>query len=69
MLKDDSEAVMIDVTAHAHVYGRPAGAWAFEAIAAKVGGRDDVWLTTRGEIATHVCHALGLIEPGLRALE
>jgi hypothetical protein len=28
MRKDDSEAVMLDVTAHAHVYGRPAGAWA-----------------------------------------
>jgi hypothetical protein len=59
MFKDDSEAVMIDVTAHAHVYGRPAGAWAFEAIAAKAGGRDDVWLTTRSEIATHVRQVLG----------
>ncbi len=54
MLADDSEAVMIDVTAHAHVYGRPAGAWAFAAIAAKVGARDDIWLATRAEIAAHV---------------
>ena len=54
MLAEDSEAVMIDVTAHAHVYGRPAGAWAFGAIAAKVGARDDVWRATRGEIAAHV---------------
>ncbi|HKA81418.1 MAG TPA: polysaccharide deacetylase family protein [Xanthobacteraceae bacterium] len=59
MLADDSEAVMIDVTAHAHVYGRPAGAWAFAAIAAKVGARDDIWLATRGEIAAHVRDALG----------
>jgi hypothetical protein len=36
--KDDGEAVIFDVTARAHVYGRPAGAWAFEAIAAKAGG-------------------------------
>ena len=27
--KNKREAVMIDVTAHAHVYGRPNGAWAF----------------------------------------
>jgi NAD(P)H-hydrate repair Nnr-like enzyme with NAD(P)H-hydrate dehydratase domain len=47
-----------DVTAHAHVYGRPAGAWAFEAIAAKAGGCDDVWLATRGEIAAHVRQVL-----------
>ena len=58
MRKDTGEAVMLDVTAHAHVYGRPAGAWAFEAIAAKAGDHDDVWLATRGEIAAHVRQAL-----------
>ena len=56
--EDDGEAVTLDVTAHAHVYGRPTGAWAFEAIAAKVGSCDDVWLATRGEIATHVLQEL-----------
>ena len=59
MLERDDEAVMIDVTVHAHVYGRPAGAWAFEAIAAKVGAMDNVWLASRGEIATHVRQTLG----------
>ena len=59
MLAFEDEAVTIDVTAHAHVYGRPAGAWAFETIAAKVGARDDVWLATRGEIAAHVRQVLG----------
>jgi peptidoglycan/xylan/chitin deacetylase (PgdA/CDA1 family) len=59
MLAPEGEAVMLDVTAHAHVYGRPAGAWAFETIAAKVGRRDDVWLATRGEMAAHVSQALG----------
>jgi peptidoglycan/xylan/chitin deacetylase (PgdA/CDA1 family) len=54
MLTDDAEAVMLDVTAHAHVYGRPTGAWAFEAIAAKVGAMTDVWVATRAEIAAHV---------------
>jgi peptidoglycan/xylan/chitin deacetylase (PgdA/CDA1 family) len=59
MLRRDDEAVMIDVTAHAHVYGRPAGAWAFEAIAANVAKRDDIWLAARDEIAAHVRQALG----------
>jgi hypothetical protein len=53
-LADGDEAVMIDVTAHAHCYGRPAGAWAFEAIAGKVRARDDVWLVTRAEMAEYV---------------
>jgi len=58
MRKDEGEAVMLDVTAHAHVYGRPAGAWAFEAVAAKAGSYDDVWLATRGEIAAYVRQTL-----------
>jgi len=52
-----SEALSIDVTAHAHVYGRPAGAWAYESIARKVVGRGDVWVATRAEIARHVLRA------------
>ena len=54
MREDKGEAMMLDVTAHAHVYGRPAGAWVFEAIAAKAGSCDDVWFATRGEIAAHM---------------
>lgn len=53
-LSDRTEAIIIDVTAHAHVYGRPAGAWAFEAIATKAPARDDVWIATRGELAHYV---------------
>lgn len=53
------EAVMIDVTAHAHCYGRVAGAWAYEAIARKMAGRDDVWVATRAEMATHVLNIAG----------
>jgi peptidoglycan/xylan/chitin deacetylase (PgdA/CDA1 family) len=53
-LQDPHEAVLIDVTAHAHCYGRPAGAWAYETIARTVRARDDVWLATRDEIARHV---------------
>ena len=53
-LAGETDAMIVDITAHAHVYGRPSGAWALEAIARKVMWRDDVWLATRGEIAAHV---------------
>jgi peptidoglycan/xylan/chitin deacetylase (PgdA/CDA1 family) len=52
--KNKNEAVMIDVTAHAHVYGRPNGAWAYEEIAKKTKKLKDVWIATRQEIADHV---------------
>jgi peptidoglycan/xylan/chitin deacetylase (PgdA/CDA1 family) len=57
VLSDEREAMLIDVTAHAHVYGRPSGAWAFEEIIRKVRARDDVWVATRAEIARHVLSA------------
>lgn len=53
-LADPAEAVLIDVTAHAHCYGRPHGAGAYQAIATQVGARDDVWVATRAEIAQYV---------------
>jgi len=53
-LAHEREALIIDVTAHAHVYGRPAGAWAFETIAAAAKARDDIWVATRGDVARHV---------------
>jgi peptidoglycan/xylan/chitin deacetylase (PgdA/CDA1 family) len=52
--RNKTEAVMIDVTAHAHVYGRPNGAWAYEEIAKKTKKLKDVWIATREEIANHV---------------
>jgi hypothetical protein len=52
--RNKAEAVMIDVTAHAHVYGRPNGAWAYEEIAKKASKLKDAWLATRQEIADHV---------------
>ena len=53
-LHGEDEAIVIDVTAHAHVYGRPAGSWAFEEIAQRVRARDDVWIGTRQQMADHV---------------
>jgi peptidoglycan/xylan/chitin deacetylase (PgdA/CDA1 family) len=58
VLAGEDDALMIDVTAHAHCYGRPGGAWAFEAIARKVMWRDDVWVGTRAEIASQVFGAI-----------
>jgi peptidoglycan/xylan/chitin deacetylase (PgdA/CDA1 family) len=59
-LARETEALVIDVTAHAHVYGHPAGAWAFEHLLAQVRERDDLWVATRGEIAQHVRSALSV---------
>ena len=47
--KDD--VIIMDVTAHAHCYGRPGGAWAYEEIVGKMARREDVWITTRQKIA------------------
>jgi hypothetical protein len=55
--KNKREAVMIDVTAHAHVYGRPNGAWAYEEIAKKTRKMNDVWIATREQIANQVLEA------------
>lgn len=52
-LKVDDGALIIDVTAHAHCYGRAAGAWAYEEVVRRVASRDDVYVATRGEIAAY----------------
>jgi len=52
--ENEDEAVMIDVTAHAHVYGRPAGAAAYEETMRVARSHGDVWITTREEMAAHV---------------
>ena len=59
VLGAETDALLVDVTAHTHVYGRPSGAWACEAIARKVMWRDDVWIATRGDIAAHVLKTIG----------
>jgi peptidoglycan/xylan/chitin deacetylase (PgdA/CDA1 family) len=53
------EPVMIDVTAHGHCYGHAVGAAAYEKIAKSAVARDDIWITTRGEIAAQVRKAIG----------
>ena len=45
---------MIDVTAHAHIFGRPRGAYYYEKIVERATAAPDVWVATRAEIADHV---------------
>ncbi|HEY2529099.1 MAG TPA: polysaccharide deacetylase family protein [Xanthobacteraceae bacterium] len=45
---------MIDVTAHAHIFGRPRGAYFYEKIIERAVSAPDVWVGTRAEIAEHV---------------
>jgi peptidoglycan/xylan/chitin deacetylase (PgdA/CDA1 family) len=59
VLAGEDAAVVIDVTAHCHVFGRPSGAWAYEAIVKSVTGRDDIHVATRAEIADYVLKTAG----------
>jgi peptidoglycan/xylan/chitin deacetylase (PgdA/CDA1 family) len=45
---------MIDVTAHAHIFGRPRGAYYYEKIIERAASAPDLWVATRAEIAEHV---------------
>jgi peptidoglycan/xylan/chitin deacetylase (PgdA/CDA1 family) len=44
----------IDVTVHAHIFGRPRGAYFYEKIIERAASCDDVWIATRAEIADHI---------------
>jgi peptidoglycan/xylan/chitin deacetylase (PgdA/CDA1 family) len=51
--------VMIDVTAHAHCYGRPWGLWAYEEMMRLAKRQRDVWIATRIELAQAVREHFG----------
>jgi peptidoglycan/xylan/chitin deacetylase (PgdA/CDA1 family) len=46
--------VLLDATAHAHVFGRPLGTWAYEAVMEIAKGTPGVWIGTRTEVVNHV---------------
>ena len=46
--------LMLDVTAHTHVMGRPAAAWVYDEIMQRVLAADDVWICTREQMARYV---------------
>ena len=54
LLAAKSDTVIVDVLVHTHCYGRPACAWAYGEIAKFCAARDDIWITTRGQIAEHL---------------
>jgi peptidoglycan/xylan/chitin deacetylase (PgdA/CDA1 family) len=57
-MRAETLPLMLDVTAHTHVMGRPSGAWVYDAIMAQVKTCDDVWICTREEMARYVLEAL-----------
>ena len=46
--------VILDVTAHAHIFGRPHGAHYYEKIIQAAAGASDIWIATRMDIAEFV---------------
>jgi peptidoglycan/xylan/chitin deacetylase (PgdA/CDA1 family) len=46
--------LLLDVTAHTHVMGRPSGAWVYDEIIGRVLAAPDVWVCTREQMARHV---------------
>jgi peptidoglycan/xylan/chitin deacetylase (PgdA/CDA1 family) len=52
--KQKTELSIIDVTCHAHIFGRPRGAYFYERIVETAAGDPEVWVGTRAQIAHHV---------------
>jgi peptidoglycan/xylan/chitin deacetylase (PgdA/CDA1 family) len=46
--------VIIDVTSHAHIFGRPYGAYYYEKIVQTAAGTNDIWIATRLDIAEFI---------------
>jgi hypothetical protein len=52
--KDKRELSILDVTCHAHIFGRPRGAYYYEKIVEAAVRDPDIWIATRAQIAHHV---------------
>ena len=59
--KREKGACKIDPGVHAHVFGRPAGMWAFDRVMKIAKKSKDVWIGTRAEAAAHVRKVIGRI--------
>jgi peptidoglycan/xylan/chitin deacetylase (PgdA/CDA1 family) len=57
-LRRETAPLMLDVTAHTHVLGRPSGAWVYDEIMGRVMQAGDVWVCTREQMARHVLEQL-----------
>jgi peptidoglycan/xylan/chitin deacetylase (PgdA/CDA1 family) len=58
MRNDTGGPAMLDVTAHAHVFGRPWGSWVYDEAMRMVRDASDVWIATRRELADCVFQAM-----------
>jgi hypothetical protein len=56
--KWEKGACKIDPTVHAHVFGRPAGAGAFQRILEIATAADDIWIGTRSQMVEHFLSSL-----------
>ena len=54
VMKHECGPVIIDATAHAHIFGRPHGAHYYERIMEIAARTPEIWVATRREIASHV---------------
>lgn len=54
MRERETRPLILDVTAHTHVFGRASGAWVYDEIIARAKGYGDLWVATRKQIAEHV---------------
>ncbi len=52
--QETGEIAMIDVTAHAHIFGHPRGAYYYEKIIAAAAADPAIWIGRRVDIARHV---------------
>ncbi|MFI5541788.1 polysaccharide deacetylase family protein [Nocardia sp. NPDC051900] len=57
--RQTGETALIDVTTHAHIFGRPRGAHFHEQVLEIATSAPDVWIATRAEIAAHVRQTSG----------
>ena len=51
--RNDAPSI-IDVTSHAHIFGRPRGSYYYEKIIERAASSADIWVGTRAEIADHI---------------
>jgi peptidoglycan/xylan/chitin deacetylase (PgdA/CDA1 family) len=58
LLERETGAMSLDATAHAHVFGRPLGTWAYEETMQIAKRTRGVWIGTRAEAAKHVSEYL-----------
>lgn len=58
MREREQVPLMLDVTAHTHVMGRPSGAWVYDEIMGIVKATPDVWICTRQEMARYVLDSI-----------